>query len=378
MTQVFLLALALQLLCVSANNVKPKLTDFVGHLYSQSGEEGVLLEIFDIIGMSSRLAIEFGAWDGFHLSNTALFFSKMDWGAILIEADPERYNTLVKNVAHLPAVKPINSMVDIGENSLENILKTHGAYPTDGEVDLLSIDIDGNDYYVFESLATLRPRVVVCEYNPTFPAEVDMYGAYGSDNHMGSSISALNRIAIQKGYLLVSITPNNGIWVRGEYSHLFARFNLDINDMQFRDYQVMVVTDMNGKAAFVKRGKTELGAMPYGFDRVPYAGILHGEITQLAIDALRFEVGGEEARPDPSTPFHGTRAPDGSLKAAASEAIAKIEERNAAAKAAAAATVEGAMNANVGSAPGPRKPRMFTTAPRRVRPHPQGHDGGAL
>lgn len=294
---VFLVLFAVLLDFSDAKISKPKLSDFVGHLYSQSGEEGILIEIFSMIGTSSKLAIEFGAWDGFHLSNTALFYSKMEWAAILIEADPERYKTLMKNVAPFPAVRAIQSMVDIGTNSLENILKRFGVYPADGtlDVDLLSIDIDGNDYFVLESLENMRPRVIVCEYNPTFPADVDIFGAYGEDNHMGSSISALNRIAMQKGYLLVSITPNNGIWVREEYGEMFrSRFNLDIQDMQFRDYQVFVVTDMQGRAAFVKRGKTELGAMPYGFERVPYSGVLHGDITQLSINNLRFEIESDE------------------------------------------------------------------------------------
>ena len=317
----FLAVFILLLFVAGLDGTKPKLVDFVGHLYSQSGEEGVLIEIFDMIGTSaSKLAIEFGAWDGFHLSNTALFFSKLSWSAVLIEADSERYATLVKNVAHLPLVKPIKSMVDIGENSLENILKSHGGLPT--EVDLLSIDIDGNDYFVFESLESLRPRVIVCEYNPTFPAEVDMFGAYGPDNSMGSSIAALNRVAVQKGYLLVCITPNNGIWVRNEFAPLFVdKFNLVINDMQIRDYQVMLVTDMRGQVAFVKRGRSELGAMPYGFETVPYPGKLQGDISQLDISNLRFEILG--VRPDPSAPFMGT---NGGLTSLDTDAPAPAEQ----------------------------------------------------
>lgn len=75
------------------------------------------------------------------------------------------------------------------------------------EIDLLSIDIDGDDYYIFESLETIRPRVIICEFNPTIPAHIDIYPKMG--NYFGCSVAALNRIANTKGFKLVSILGVN-------------------------------------------------------------------------------------------------------------------------------------------------------------------------
>ena len=109
-------------------------------------------------------------------------------------------------------------------------------------IDLLSIDIDSNDYYIFESLETMRPRVIVCEYNPTLPSELDVYGAYGES--MGASISALDKVAISKGYTLVAITVTNGIWVRNDVAQpLIDEFDVDIRHIKLNTWVTYLVSD---------------------------------------------------------------------------------------------------------------------------------------
>jgi hypothetical protein len=94
------------------------------------------------------------------------------WSAILIEAEAERAKDLEQSIQNLGNVKTYNALVAAqGENSLDNILLKLKA-PTN--LDLLSIDIDGDDYYIFESLTKFTPRVVVIEYNPTIPAEINV------------------------------------------------------------------------------------------------------------------------------------------------------------------------------------------------------------
>ena len=140
-----------------------RLVDFSSNVYSQFGEDGVIRKIFEIIGIKSKVCVEFGAWDGFHLSNTANLWTK-SWKGVLIEGNKKRFRCLVENVKAYDCIC-IQSFVDSkGESSLESLLVMHGITTT---IDLLSIDIDGNDYYIFESLREIRPRVIICEYNPT-------------------------------------------------------------------------------------------------------------------------------------------------------------------------------------------------------------------
>ena len=84
----------------SINGVTQKklLYEFAANNYSQFGEDGIIQEIFKVIGTKSKLTVEFGAWDGFLYSNTAALWARdTSWKAVLIEGDPERYEDLVRN-----------------------------------------------------------------------------------------------------------------------------------------------------------------------------------------------------------------------------------------------------------------------------------------
>ena len=74
-----------------------KLSDFGHNVHSQFGEDGIIEKVFQILGTTSKRCIEFGAWDGFHLSNTANLWTK-GWAGVLIEANSAKYRELVKNV----------------------------------------------------------------------------------------------------------------------------------------------------------------------------------------------------------------------------------------------------------------------------------------
>src|SRR6185295_7491311 len=152
---------------------KPRLTDYKENIYSQFGEDGIIRKIFEMIGTTSKVCVEFGAADGFWYSNTANLWSKdPNWSAILIESDLRAYNNLVANVAPYKCMPIHRAVGTSSHDSLEAILDQAGV---NLPIDLLSIDIDGNDYYVFKSLTHLRPRVIICEYNESIPAHLDVY-----------------------------------------------------------------------------------------------------------------------------------------------------------------------------------------------------------
>lgn len=161
---VFLIASSLH----AKNDIeKKKLSDFSYNRYSQFGEDGIIEKIFEIIGTTSKLCIEFGANDGFSCSNTALLWQQKGWRAVLIETDSQLFAKCLNNT-HGYNCLCINTHVGHDEhNSLEFILSKHNIQQP---IDLLSIDIDGNDYYIFEKL-TLKPRLIICEFNPTIPIE---------------------------------------------------------------------------------------------------------------------------------------------------------------------------------------------------------------
>ena len=140
--------------------------------------------------------------------------------------------------------------VGIGINSLEEILKRNNE--TDDEIDLLSIDIDSDDYYVFESLRYVKSRVLVIEYNPTIHAHLDIYQEFGSLLGAGASVGALNRIAMQKNMTLVAITATNAIFVLNEYIPLLEKeYDFDITRMRNDDQLQYFITDYSGNHAII-------------------------------------------------------------------------------------------------------------------------------
>ena len=232
--------LVLSLLVATSFFGTQKLTDYKKNVYSQFGEDGIIEKIFEIIGTTSKLAIEFGASNGFSCSNSANLWTK-DWKGVLIESDANLYTQCCSKVANYPCIVVHRKVGVTGKDSLESIVT---ALNIGSSVDLLSIDVDGDDYYIFQSINELRPRVVICEYNPSIPAHLDVYSDIG--NHIGCSVAALQRIAREKGYSLIAITDSNCFFVLNEEFHKFNLYDTKLESIRIDTYIFYIITDYSG------------------------------------------------------------------------------------------------------------------------------------
>lgn len=248
----------LSLNTIQSSLEKPKLAEFKYDVFSQFGEDGIIDQIFKMIGTKSKTCIEFGAWDGFHLSNTAKLFSQEQWHAILIESDSIKYRELVKSTEKFNCTC-ICQAVGVASQSIESILKNNRI--SYSQIDLLSIDIDGNDYHIFESLNQLKPRVVVCEYNPTLPVHLDIFADYGSANNLGCSVGALVRLAETKKYTLVALTDTNAFFVRNNEMGPLSGFEIELDKIKIDRYIHYFVTDYTGQYAVITSREN---TTPYG------------------------------------------------------------------------------------------------------------------
>lgn len=191
------------------------LTKFEHSVFSQFGEDGVIKYLLNTlqdfsVDLSFRCC-EFGAWDGKHLSNTMNLILNGEFQGVLIEADPLKYSDLLINTADLRVIA-LNEFVQPEGNTLEEIF-LRNSIPSD--LDVLSIDIDGCDYQVLESLNELRPKIIVIEYNPSIPLD---FVYINPDGHSrGSSALALVSLAKLKGYALVHRTCVNLIFIKEEF-----------------------------------------------------------------------------------------------------------------------------------------------------------------
>jgi hypothetical protein len=198
--------------------VKPASTylrNYSRDVTSQYGEDGIISKILDLIGRKHDWCVEFGAWDGKYLSNTWDLINQKGWRGVLIEGDKERAERLAaSHAARAGEVFVENAVVGWeGENSLDNIL---GRTPIPGDFDLLSIDIDGNDWHVWNKLTNYRPRLVVVEFNPSASNELFFVQDADPSLNQGASLLAFIDLGKQKGYELVATSLANAFFVRDE------------------------------------------------------------------------------------------------------------------------------------------------------------------
>lgn len=189
-------------------------------VFSQSDEDGLIAEIFRRIGSGGRRFIEIGVQNGVECNTVWLLHQQ--WAGLWIEADQPSVDQMQMTHAQFIGagrLDIVNAYVDV-----QNINDIIGKKLDGCECDLLSIDIDYNDYWVWKALTVSRPRVVVVEYNARWapPAEItvayDTQKSWAGNCLFGASLGALNRLAIEKGYGLVgcSLSGVNAFFVRND------------------------------------------------------------------------------------------------------------------------------------------------------------------
>lgn len=173
--------------------------------YSMADQDGIIQEIFKRIGTTNRHVIEFGCGDG--LENNTVYLLLTGWKAFWMDGGDTQIATVrEKHAPRLASGQLQVKQTFITRENINDLLRSSGLGP---EIDLLVIDLDGNDYYVWEAIDAVQPRVVVIEYNGTFRPPVKIVQEYRADhvwdstNFFGSSLAALADLGDRKGYGLV-------------------------------------------------------------------------------------------------------------------------------------------------------------------------------
>ena len=180
-------------ICSTLFSQEIDLNKYEASIYSQNGEDGVLAGIFTMIGVSSKFCVELGAGDGMRDSNTCLL-RKQGWNCLLLDRAFEN-----------PPLHLHKAFI-----TAENVGDLFNLYKIPLNLDLLSIDLRYNDYYVWQALdLKYQPRVVVIHYNSSHLPDQDKVVKYrpyfaGDDTvYFGASILALYKLGRAKGYSLI-------------------------------------------------------------------------------------------------------------------------------------------------------------------------------
>ncbi len=237
-------------------------------VFSQNGEDGVIAYLLDRVGAESRALVEFGIGDGRECCAANLLVN-FGWSGLLMDGDP-RHASDARDFYASTLADPSRCTVLHHVAEVDNIDETLREHAP-AEIDLLSVDIDGNDYWVWEAITSVRPRVVVIEYNATFGAEraatipytpgFDRYRAHASGFYHGASLAALALLADRKGYLLAGCESRgaNAFFVDREaaagrvadvapadaFAPLYERVHLGLNE-QFRRIAHLPLVDVGG------------------------------------------------------------------------------------------------------------------------------------
>lgn len=174
-------------------------------IYSQNDEDGIIQEIFRRIGAGDRRFVEFGVQTGVECNTAKLLVE--GWHGLWIEADGRSANQIRSGFATFlesGKLRLIEEMV-----SAENINALLDQVGFVGSIDLISIDIDFNDYWVWKAIEVAKPRVVAIEYNASLRPPLSLVTPYSpargwsGGNYFGASLEALVRLAAVKGYRIV-------------------------------------------------------------------------------------------------------------------------------------------------------------------------------
>ena len=211
--------------------------------FSQNGEDGIINEIFNRLGIKTGEFIEIGTGDGSE-NNTRLLL-ELGWKGVWIDGSTKNLNTINSNFQNFIKNDKLLAYANfVNENNINSILQK---YDISKDVDLLSLDLDLTTHLVWESINYITPKVLVIEYNGFFPKN-SLWEAVVEDNevwdgsiNMGASLSTIIKISESKGYKHIGcdITGTNAFFVLEELvSKYFSDFSFNPSQQPARPYIV--------------------------------------------------------------------------------------------------------------------------------------------
>jgi hypothetical protein len=211
---------------------------YARNVYSQNGEDGIIEKILSELEISEGNLIEFGAWDGLYISNVYKLWKYGNFNGILIEGDKEKADRFVDPQGKARMFNYFISPDKNNENSIDNILDK---IEIDGDIILMSIDIDSCDYYVMESMERYKPIILIIETNNSFGHD-RIHKSYDS----GCSMRSVWDLSKEMGYTMVAYTAN-AILVRNDLIHKLKELDKEITpeQMYINETQYLTLSSSN-------------------------------------------------------------------------------------------------------------------------------------
>lgn len=223
-------------------------------VFSQWGEDGIIQHLLEHVPIERPIFVEFGV-ENYVESNTRFLLTNNRWSGLVIDGSAQNIDYIKRDTIYWSTnLKAEHSFIT--KENINELLSRNGVT---GDIGLLSVDIDGNDYWVWQAIDVVSPRIVICEYSSQFGPTAQVTTPYAPDFvrdtahfskvYYGASICALDTLARQKGYSLVAANSagNNVFFVRND---LLGDLKVITPQQAYRRAQFREFHDENGRLTF--------------------------------------------------------------------------------------------------------------------------------
>jgi hypothetical protein len=222
------------------NKVSKNINDYEFSIFSQWGEDGILDFIIRKLHLKDGVFIEFGV-DNYIESNTRFLLFKENWNGLVIDSCEKNVNQ-IQNSYYYWKYNILAKKFFINKNNINNIIADFLDQQCKKTLDLLSIDIDGNDYWILNNVEfeKFKPKIVVCEYNSLLGNKLSLTIPYKEEFnrenndpklkiYYGASIKAFVNLLNKKGYIFLGSNnnANNLFFVAKEFEKIFDHQTVD-------------------------------------------------------------------------------------------------------------------------------------------------------
>lgn len=210
-------------------NAELSLKDAEFRVFSQFGDDGIIQYLINKLGIHDSAFIEFGV-ENYNEANTRFLLENNNWRGLVIDADPTNIEYIKGTQNYWRHDFTARCSFVTAEN-INSIISDAGFI---GNIGLLHIDIDGNDYWIWRAITVVRPTIVIVEYNSLFGVERSItipydpefarHAKHHSNLYAGASLKALCQLAIEKGYRFIGSNSagNNAYFVVEEQADIFT------------------------------------------------------------------------------------------------------------------------------------------------------------
>lgn len=247
------------------NRTVDSINDVEFKVFSQWGEDGIIQYLINKIPIKSKVFIEFGVED-YKESNTRFLLINNNWSGLVMDGSRSNINKIKQSDLYWKYDLLAKEIFITKENIDAEIRKYIIKSGFENEIGLLSIDIDGNDYFIWEAISSIDPVIVICEYNWIFGNKLRLTVPYDegfvrakkhySNLYFGASIQALNLLAEKKGYKYIGCTSagNDALFVKRDYAEKYLKDLITLPEKTFHEQKAKESRNSHGDLSFI-RGK---------------------------------------------------------------------------------------------------------------------------